>query len=134
VESNPDMLEDQRSRAVAAAEIAAFALERDLPHMALGAAREAARSALLALAAAPGRRSDPDLGLLREMAAASAQHLAGRPVERAATLRATLSVVGRLFPQPTPAALGCEPPPGCGVGQPSRRGTVQAHPRLHAAA
>ncbi len=34
---------------MAAAEITAFALERDLPHVALGAAREAARSALMAL-------------------------------------------------------------------------------------
>jgi hypothetical protein len=134
VESNPDMLEDQRSRAVAAADIAAFALERDLPHMALGAAREAARSALLALAVAPRRLPDPDLVLLREMAAASPQHLAGRPAERAATVRATLSAVGRLFQQPAPAALGFDPAPACGVGQPSRRGTDQAHPRLHAAA
>ena len=71
MELSLDMLEDRQSRVVAAAEIVSFALERDLPHMALGAAREAARPALLALAAVPPRLSDPDLGLLRERAAAS---------------------------------------------------------------
>ena len=56
---------------MAAADIVGLALERDLPHMALGAAREAARSALLALGAAPrGRLSGPDVELLREVAAA----------------------------------------------------------------
>jgi hypothetical protein len=102
VESNLDMLEDRRSRVAAAAEIVASALERNLPHMALGAAREAARSALLALAAGPRRLSGPDIELLREVAAARPQHLAGRPAERAAVVRATLSVVDRLFPQSLP--------------------------------
>src|SRR3954452_15892384 len=44
-----DLNECQRSRAVAAVDIMAMALERGAPHMALAAAREAARSALLAL-------------------------------------------------------------------------------------
>ena len=96
-----DRDEDQRSRAVAAAAITAFALERDLPHMALGAAREAARSALLALAAVPPRLSDPELGLLREMAAVPPQRLAGRPAEREAMVRAALSALDRLFPRPS---------------------------------
>ena len=97
---HPD--EDRRGRAMAAAEITGLALERDLPHMALGAAREAARSALLALAAVPRRPPDSDLDLLRGMAAAPPQHLAGRPAERAAMVRATLAVVDRLFPRPGP--------------------------------
>ncbi len=46
----PELRGDQRSRAMAATEILALALERNLPHMAPAAAREAARSALLALA------------------------------------------------------------------------------------
>jgi hypothetical protein len=95
--SYPD--EDQWSRAMAAAEIVGLALERDLPHLALGAAREAARSALLAHAAVPRRLPGPDLGLLRDMAAAPPQLLAGRPAERTAVVRATLSVVDRLFPR-----------------------------------
>ena len=78
------MPESQRSRVVAAAELVGFALQRDLPHIALGAAREAARSALLALAAAPRRLSGPDIELLREVAAAPPQHLSGRPAERLA--------------------------------------------------
>ena len=107
----PDLHEDRRSRVATAAELVGFALERDLPHMALGAAREAARSALLALAAGPRRLSGPDIELLREVAAAPPQHLAGRPAERAALLRATLSAVERLFPRPPATA-----------GRPSRRG------------
>jgi hypothetical protein len=95
--SYPD--EDQWSRAMAAVEVTGLALERNLPHMALGAAREAARSALLAHAAVRRRLSGPDLDLLRDMAAAPSQRLAGRPAERAATIRATLSVVDRLFPR-----------------------------------
>lgn len=134
MEMELDRDEDWRGRAVAAAEITAFALRRGLPHIALGAAREAARSALLALAAVPGRLSGPDLGLLRDMAAASPQHLAGRPAERMAMVRATLSAVDRLFPpRPIAAAAGREPPPGRGVGEPPRRGPEQAHSRLHAA-
>jgi hypothetical protein len=96
-----DLLEDRRSRAMAAAEITGLALERDLPHMALGAAREAARSALLALAAVPHRLPDSDLALLREMAAVPPQRLAGRPAEREAMVRAALSALDRLFPRPS---------------------------------
>jgi hypothetical protein len=93
-------------------------LERGLPHMALDAAREAARSALLALAAAPRRSPDPDLGLLRDMAATLPRHLAGRPAERLAMIRATLSVVEPLFPRP-PATVDRNPPRGAGPGRPS---------------
>ena len=121
MEPHPDLLDHQWSRAVAAAEITAFALEPDLPHMALDAAREAARSALLALAAAPHRPRDPDLGLLRDLAATLPQHLAGRPAERLAMIRATLSVVEPLVPRP-PATVGRNPPRGAGPGRPSRRG------------
>jgi hypothetical protein len=121
VEPHPDLLEHRWSRALAAAEITASALERGLPHMALDAAREAARSALLALAAAPRRPPMPDLGLLRDMAAASPRHLAGRPAERLAMIRATLAVVQRLFPRPS-ATVGRNPPRGAGPGRPSRRG------------
>ncbi len=121
METDPDMLEDQRNRAVAAAEITACTLERDLPHMALGAAREAARSALLALATAPLRPSGPDLDLLRKVAAAPPQHLAGRPAERLAMIRATLSVVEPLFPRPL-ATVDRNPPGGAGPGRPSFRG------------
>jgi hypothetical protein len=115
------MLGDRWSSAVAAAEITAFALERGLPHMALDAAREAARSALLALAAAPRRPCAPDLGLLRDMAATLPQHLAGRPAERLAMIRATLSVVESLVPRP-PATMGPEPATGRRPGAASRRG------------
>ena len=118
MEPHPDILEHQRSRVAAAAEITAFALERDLPHMALDAAREAARSALLALAAAPHRPPAADLGLLRDMAAALPQRLAGRPAERLAMIRATLSVVEPLFPRP-PATVDRNPPGGAGPGRPS---------------
>ena len=107
MELNPDMLEDRRGRVAAATEIVASALERGLPHLALGAAREAARSALLALAAAPRRLSGPDIELLREVAAAPPQHLAGRPAERAALMRTMLSAVDRLFPGP-PATAGSD--------------------------
>jgi hypothetical protein len=79
----PELREDRRSRAMAATEILALALERNLPHMALAAAREAARSALLALAEAPPPRrlAGRDLELLKELAAfASAAH--GGPAPR----------------------------------------------------
>ncbi len=118
MESKPDLLENQWSRAAAAAEITAPALERGLPHMALDAAREAARSALLALAPVPRRPLAPDLELLREVAAALPRHFAGRPAERVAMIRATLSVVEHLFPRP-PATVGRNPPGGAGPGRPS---------------
>ncbi len=121
MEPHPDLLENQWSRAGAAAEITAFALERGLQHMALDAAREAARSALLALAAAPHRPPAPDLGLLRDMAAASPQRLAGRPAERLTMIRATLAVVEALFPRP-PATVDRNPPRGAGPGRPSFQG------------
>ena len=126
------MLEDQRSRAVAAAEITAFALERGLPHMALDAAREAARSALLALAAGPRRLSGPDIELLREVAAARPQHLAGRPAERAAVVRAVLSAVDRLFPRP-PATTGSDRlPEGGAAGEPHPAEVWTARVRVRA--
>ncbi len=106
--SHPD--EDLRDRAMAAAAITGLALEQDLPHMALGAAREAARAALLALAPLPRRPFGADLDLLRGMAAAPAQRLAGRPAERLALIHATLAAVDRLFPPPGAAALPQAPP------------------------
>ena len=114
----PELREDRRSRAMAATEIVALALERNLPHMALAAAREAARSALLALAEAPPPRrlAGPDLEFLKELAASSPQHMAGRPTERQALVRATLSVLDRVFLRP-PAAARRDPPRGGGAQQ-----------------
>jgi hypothetical protein len=106
--------EDEQSRAMAAAEITGPALERDLPHLALGAAREAVRSALLALAAVPRRPPGPDLGLLRDMAAAPPQHLAGLTMARTAKVRATLAVMERLFARVPPVAWGDLPDGGGG--------------------
>ena len=113
-----DPHEHWRSRAMAAAEIVALALERNLPHMALAAAREAARSALLALAEAPPPRrlAGPDFELLKELAASSPQHMAGCPAERQALVRATLSVLDRVFLRP-PAAAWRDPPRGGGAAQ-----------------
>ncbi len=106
----PELREDRRSRAMAATEILALALERNLPHMALAAAREAARSALLALAEAPPPRrlAGRDFELLKELAASSPQHMAGCPAERQALVRATLSVLDRVFLRPL--ANGRRPP------------------------
>ncbi len=55
-----DLHEDRRSRAAAAAEIVASTLERGVPHLALAAAREAARSALLELGRGPRRLAARD--------------------------------------------------------------------------
>jgi hypothetical protein len=100
---NLDQHDDQRSRAMAAAEITGYALERDLLSMALSAARETARLTLLALAAGPYRLSGPDMGLLRDMARTTSQHLAGQPAKRTAVIRATLSAVDRLLERGSPA-------------------------------
>jgi len=95
-----DLHESQRSRAAAASDITALALQQGATHMALAAAREAARSALLAFAGAPYRLSGPDLDILRQMAACSPQQLAGQPIERQARTRAVLAILDRLFPPP----------------------------------
>src|SRR5215207_7645713 len=108
--TSQDLRDDRWTRAAAAARIVALALERNLPHMALAAAREAARSALLALGKGPRRLAGPDdLALLHELAAASPQHLAGRSAERQALFRATLSVLHRLFPEGVAARRGGPP-------------------------
>ncbi len=99
-----DLHDERWSRAVAAAQLVGLALERDLPHMALAATREAARSALLVLAEGPRRLAGPDLALLRELAAAPPQHMAGRPAERQALVRAALSVLDRLLLPPPSAS------------------------------
>ncbi len=111
MDAGPDLLEDQRCRAVAAADIIALALERNLLHMAMSAAQEAARAAQLVLAAAPRRPAGPVVELLREMAAAPPQHLAGRPAEREARVRATLAVVLRLFAEARPPIGGRQAEP-----------------------
>jgi len=121
---NPEPHEDRRDRAVAAADIVALALERDLLHMALPAAREAARSALLVLAEGPHRPAARELDLLRQVAASSPQHLAGRPVERTAMVRATLAVLDRLVLRLPTAPLGELPMGGGG-----RRLPPEARPR-----
>ncbi len=122
-----DLHEDRRSRAAAAAEIVASTLERGVPHLALAAAREAARSALLELGRGPRRLAARDLALLQELAAAPPQHLAGRPAERQALLRAALSILDRVFLQP-PGARRRAPPQGGDAGQPSPRKPDHAHP------
>ncbi len=100
---------DHRRRALASAALAATALERDLPRAAMVAARSAARSALLALGAAPRRCQVPELGLLRAMAASTpwlpACRDGGQP---AALLRDTVLAVERLL-APLPAAHGGRP-------------------------
>lgn len=110
----PNLHEERWSRAVAAAQLVALALERDLPHMALAATREAARSALLVQGKGPRRLAGPDLALLRELAAAPPQHMAGRPAERQALVRAALSVLDRLL-LPPPGAGWRLPPRGAGA-------------------
>jgi hypothetical protein len=82
--------------------------------LALAAAREAARSALLDLGEGPHRLARRDLALLRELAAASPQHMAGRPAERQALLRAALHILDRVFPRP-PGAGWRDPPPAVGA-------------------
>jgi hypothetical protein len=89
----------QRSRAVTAVTIMAMALERNAPHMALAAAQEAARSALLVLASAPRRLAAAELEILTQMAASSPQHLAGRPAERHARVHAAFMILDHLFPR-----------------------------------
>ena len=130
MELEPDLHEERWGRAVATAEIVGLALERNLPHMALAAAREAARSALLALGKEARRPAGPDLELLRDLAAAPPQHLAGRPGDRQAVLRAALSILDRLFPRPQ-AARWPDPPQVIGAGQPWRRQPDHLHPDLH---
>lgn len=95
-----DIPDHQWSRAAAAIDITVLALKRGASHMALAAVREAARSALLAFAGAPRRLAGADLEMLRSIAASSPQHLAGRPTERQARIRAVLVILNRLFPQP----------------------------------
>jgi hypothetical protein len=114
---------------MAAAEIAALALERDLPHMALDAAREAARSALLVLAAGRHQVSSLELERLRDMAGATSQHLAGRPAERTAMVRAALSVVDSLLSRVSPLPGEGEVTGGGGV----RWRPEHTHPRARAA-
>jgi len=91
----------QRSRAVTAITIMAMAmaLERNAPHMALAAAREAARSALLVLASAPRHLAAAELEILKQMAASLPQHLAGRPAERHARVHAAFIILDHLFPR-----------------------------------
>ena len=125
----PDLHGERWGRAVAAAEIVGLALERNLPHMALAAAREAARSALLALGKEARRPAGPDLELLRDLAAAPPQHLAGRPAERQAVVRAALSTLARLF-LPPPSAAWHGPPLCVGAGSiaPPDRGSPASSP------
>jgi len=116
-----DLHECQRSRAVAAIDIMAMALERGAPHMALAAAQEAARSALLALAGVSYRLIGADLEILQQMAASSPQHLAGRPTERQARIRAALAILDRLFPRlPACEMTISSARPGSPVSAPAR--------------
>lgn len=118
MDAEPDLNEERRCRAAAAADIMVLALERNLPHMALPAAREAARSALLALAAGPRVIARQELDVLREMAACPPGHLAGRPADREARIRATLAVLLRLFEEARPLAGRTPPDAAGGCGDP----------------
>ncbi|MFT8242898.1 hypothetical protein [Roseomonas sp. BN140053] len=93
----PSGHEEWQDRAVAAVHTASYALNHRLSHLALAGAREAARAALLALAAKTPRPTGSDVARLQELASASADHLAGRPAERDAMIRASLSAVTRLI-------------------------------------
>src|SRR4051812_24519025 len=105
MDQNLDLDECRQSRVIAAADIMAMALERGAPHLALAAAREAARSALLGLAAVPCRPAHVELEILKQVAACSPQYLAGRPTERQATVHAVLAILDRLFPRPAACEL-----------------------------
>jgi hypothetical protein len=61
---------------------------------------------MLALAGAPCRLAGADLEILQQMAASSPQHLAGRPAERQARIRAALTILDRLFPRPPICEVG----------------------------
>jgi hypothetical protein len=97
-----DSLQD---RIAATMDVMRIALDKQAPYLALATAREAARAALLALGQgalnqSPLRAGKPELALLREVATATSQHLAGRPAERQALVSATLALLDRLFPRP----------------------------------
>jgi DNA invertase Pin-like site-specific DNA recombinase len=95
---------DRHGRALAAAALAAAALERNLPAAAMVAARAAARAALLALAA-PGLRPAPaELETLREMAAwAPWPQATRRGAAREELPAATISAIAQLLgPLPAP--------------------------------
>jgi hypothetical protein len=121
-----DQPECQRTRTAAALDITALALKQGATHMAFAAAREAARSALLACAGAPHRLAGADLDMLRQMAASSPQQLAGRPTERQAKIRAVLAILDCLFPQPEACEVWISPAP---PGSASPAFPVPAHAR-----
>jgi hypothetical protein len=118
--------ECQRTPAAAALDITALALKQGATHMALAAAREAARSILLAFAGAPHRLAGADLDMLRQMAASSPQQLAGRLTERRARIRAVLVILDRLLPQPEACEVWVSPAP---PGSASPASPVLAHAR-----
>ncbi len=120
--------ESRWNRAVAATDILALALERDALHLALAAAQEAARSALLVLAEAPSRLANADRDVLRQMAAASPQHLAGRPAERQAGICSALAILDRLFPRPPICEARTLPAPAGGGGRAPRNRATQHWP------
>jgi hypothetical protein len=121
MDHNLDVQDGHRSRVVAATDITAMALERGAPHMALAAVREASRSALLALAGSPYRIVGAELEILKQMAASSPQHLAGRPTERMARVRAALAILDRLFPRPSACEVGISSaPPESPTSAPAR--------------
>jgi hypothetical protein len=121
-----DQLECQRTRAAAALDITALALKQGATHMAFAAAREAARSALLAIAGAPHRLAGADLDVLRQMAASSPQQLAGRLTERQARVCAVLAILDRLLPRPEACEVWVSPAP---PGSASPAFPVPAHAR-----
>ncbi|TDH58139.1 hypothetical protein E2C06_34160 [Dankookia rubra] len=92
-----DSLQDRIIEAVA---VTRFALDSQAPRLALAAAREAARAALLALGQVASRPARRDLALLREVATVTPHRLAGRPGDREALVGATLDLLERLFPPP----------------------------------
>ena len=98
-----DSLQDRITEGVALMRVA---LDKRAPYLALATAREAARTALLALGQAPFRPASRELALLREVATATPHRFAGRPGDRQALVSATLDLLERLFPHPAAAGGG----------------------------
>ena len=86
-------------------EVMRVALDQRAPSLALAAAREAARSALLvlgqqAMSQARLRPGTREMSLLRDVATATPQRIDGRAAERQALVSAALEVLEQLFPKP----------------------------------
>ncbi len=99
-----------------------------------GAGRGAGSGAL-GLAGVGARSASPGRARPRAPAGAGAappQHLAGRPAERQALLRAALPILDRVFLQPPGAGRRAPLSEAAGAGGPSPRKPDHAHPLPHA--